>query len=151
PRYIAAPKASTKFPRVTPPASGARSAVTKRSASGTTTSTARMAALSSQTAGAASRHPVVPPPGIRSDPEQLAELLPHLVVTLLQLLGIDPEELQLLERPLVLRVAHGVVRDVEAVVGENLLGVLVEQEVGEDLRRVRMRGLGQDRVGRRDE
>src|SRR6185295_19857498 len=154
---MASPNASRKLARVNPAAPGTRTAVTSRMAMGTTTRTARIAAEKNQTAGAASSRPrrVPPPPAVPaaapatgSDPEQLAELLLDLVVSLLHLLGIDLDELQLLEGPLVLRVGHGLVRHVEAVVGEDLLGVLVEQEVREHLRRVRMRRLGQDGVGR---
>src|SRR5262245_9062204 len=157
PWYIASPKASRKLARVKPAPSGTRKAVTRRMASGATTRTARIAADRSQTPGAASSRPPAVPlrlgvptaaPAIESDSEQLAELLLDLVVPLLNLLRVDLDQLQLLERPLALRVGHGLVRHVEAVVHQDLLGVLVEEEVREDLRRVRMRRLGQDGVGR---
>src|SRR4029453_16484506 len=133
------PNASRKLARVKPAPCGTRTAVTRRMASGATTRTARIAAESSQTPGAASSRPRAVPlplavlasaPGTVSDPEQLAELLLDLVVPLLHLLGIDLDELQLVQRPLVLRVGHRLVRHVQAVVGQDLLGVLVEQEVG---------------------
>src|SRR5262245_4823433 len=120
-------------------------------ASGATTRTPRIAAESSQTAGAASSRfrvawlPLADPvvgPGTGSDPEELAELLLDLVVPLLDLLRIDLDQLEFLERPPVLRVGHGLVWNVETVVGQDLLAVLVEQKVGEDLRRVRVRRLG---------
>ena len=57
PRYIAWPKASRKLSRVKPGPSGTWKAVNRRIPSGATTRTARIAALSSQTAGAASRRP----------------------------------------------------------------------------------------------
>src|SRR5215475_4183972 len=113
---MASPNASRKLARVSPDPSGTRTAVTNRMASGATTRTARIAALRSQTRGAASSRSRAPltavpsaAPGTASDPKQLPKLLLDLVVPFLDLLRFDLDQLELLERPLVLRVGHGLV------------------------------------------
>src|SRR5215470_17361859 len=84
--------------------------------------------------------------------EELHEALLDLLVTLEQFGGIHREQLQLGELRLVGRVLHLGVAGVEALaVGQELLQLTAEREVGEQARRVRMRRERGDGRGRDDE
>src|ERR1700730_1043461 len=87
-----------------------------------------------------------------SGPEELHEARLDLLVALLQLLGIDEEELELAELRLVGGILDLGVSRVEAFgVGEGLLDLAAEDEVGEELGRVRMGREGRDGGGREGE
>src|SRR6267142_4374766 len=73
--------------------------------------------------------------------EELDEARLDLFVALLQLFRLDPEQLQVRELGPVGRIFHGGMAGVEPLaVGEDLLELAAEDEVGEELGRVRMRG-----------
>src|SRR5215467_10817578 len=81
--------------------------------------------------------------------EELDEARLDLLVPLLELLRVDLQQLQVLQPRLVGRVLHLGVAGVEALaVGQDLLDLAAENEVGEETGRVRMRREAGDRARR---
>src|SRR5262245_46210801 len=80
------------------------------------------------------------PEGRPSRPEELHEALLDLLVALLELLGINAQQLEVGELRLVGRILHLRVARVEPLgVGHHLLDLAAKTEVGEQLGRVGMR------------